>query len=97
MPNPVLEPVDLHNIDTDPIGTSITYEMVIDGASWPGPVISVKRMGWVETDFGKTIAPYQFGVIREPILPVRIYLRDGEGFVMFSTVKEMLRNGWTID
>lgn len=95
MPNPVIEPANV-GFDRDPIGTDITYEMVMDSSTWPGSVIAVKRMGRIETDYGTIIAPYQFGIIREPLLPVRIYFREG-GFITYPTVKEMLRNGWTID
>lgn len=95
MPNPVIEPVDMY-FDRDPVGTEIAYEMIPDLSKWPASVIAVKRMGWVETDYGTTIAPYQFGVIREQIMPVRIYLREG-GLMMYANVEKMLRDGWTID
>jgi hypothetical protein len=95
MPAPVIEPVDMY-FDRDPVGTEIACEMIPDISKWPAYVIAVKRMGWVETDYGTTIAPYQFGVIREQIMPVRIYLREG-GLMMYASVKEMLRSGWVID
>lgn len=95
MPTPVITPVDMY-FDRDPIGTEIACEMIPNISKWPASVIAVKRMGWVETDYGTTIAPYQFGVIREQIIPVRIYLREG-GFVSYASVKAMLIDGWIID
>jgi predicted ATP-grasp superfamily ATP-dependent carboligase len=95
MPAPVIEPVDMY-FDLDPIGTEIAYEVIPDVSKWPASVISVKRIGYIETDYGPAIVPYQFGVIREQIMPVRIYLREG-GFVMYASIKSMLQNGWVMD
>ena len=95
MPAPVIEPVDMY-FDRDPIGTDLAYEVIPNASKWPASVISVKRIGHIEMDFGTTMAPYQFGVIREQIMPVRIYLREG-GFVMYDTIKSMLQNGWVMD
>lgn len=95
MPEPAIKPVNMY-FDRDPVGADIACEMIPDLSKWPASVIAVKRMGWVDTDYGTTIAPYQFGLIREHIMPVRIYLREG-GWMMYANVKEMLRDGWTID
>jgi hypothetical protein len=95
MSETTIKPADMY-LEKDPVGANIACEIIPDISKWPASVIAVKRMGRVETDYGTTIAPYQFGVIREQIMPVRIYLREG-GFVMYENIKSMLENGWVIN
>jgi hypothetical protein len=96
MSDPVYLPGDLHELD--PVGTEVAYRMVTNKETWPGAMLAMKRMGMVQTPEGIVrINPVDFGGVWHAEEPVVIELSDKKGIAVYETVKDMLKDGWTVD
>jgi hypothetical protein len=89
-------PVDLYG--TDVVATEVAFRMVTNKQTWPGPMLAMKRLAMIQTPEGLyRIDPVEFGRIWHAEEPVVIELRNKGGVAVYETVKDMLKDGWTVD